>query len=98
MPKQPVNKFLQNANVKEGLLHKKLQVPQEYNMGDMMTFLKKIDATPVGHVCKNPLAHGIPEIMVDAKLHKEVRFAMVGINSSRGVYKKKPAAKKPARK
>ena len=94
MKKEPVNKFLQEADVKEGALHRKLKVPQEYNMGDMMTYLKKIDVTPVGHRAKNPLAHGIPEILVDAHLHRQVRFAIRGINASRGVYKKGKKARK----
>jgi hypothetical protein len=53
-----------------------------------MTYLKKIYATKIGHVAKNPLAHGIPEILVDAHLKKQVGFAMRGINASRGLYRK----------
>ena len=83
-----VNKFLQKAKVKEGRLHRTLRVPQGYNMGEMMTFLQKIEATPVGHVCKNPLAHGVRQIKVDAHLKRMVGFAIRGIKASRGEYRK----------
>jgi hypothetical protein len=73
----------------EGKLHRVLKVPLDYNMGDMMTFLEKIDGAIVGHTIKNPLAHGIREILITPKLQRQVRFAIRGIKASRGEYKPK---------
>jgi hypothetical protein len=74
--KKPANKFIQDMDIKKGALRRKLKVPEGYSMGDMMTFLHKILETPGGHVCKNPLVHGISQIKVDETLKKEVRLAI----------------------
>lgn len=76
-----------------GSLHRMLGFPASYNMGEAMSLLKIIKETSLGKSITNPLVHGKREITVTPLLKKRAVSAWVRINASRGLYKKKKAAK-----
>lgn len=72
----------------EGLTHKLLNIPVEYNLSHAETLLQKIVDTPLGVVAKNPLVIGKKSYKVTKELKAHANFALNLIRISEGKYKK----------